>query len=511
MRAVKLFALLLGIGLSAASLLNAHPVLAADPDSASQSQPLSATDCAQSADRPATSTGGTQLSDVLASARQFSPLVLQAQSKLREREGQLLAAQGQFDPNISSEWGGRLSGFYSGKYAGATLNQPLTQWNGRLFAGYRVSDGSFPIYEDQRITSGLGEFRIGFALSLLRDRDIDSRRYQWQRSSLDQQIETEQLRQRQLSVQQQSYVAYARWLLAVQLEQAYEELLALAQRRQQAISRSVKAGEVAEIVLVENQQALLQRQALLLDVQRQREQAAQQLSLYLRDAQGQPRQPEWGTASQLLSDDQAWLSQDEQEMIARALQWRPDLRIAQLALEQTGLERQLARNQALPRLDLSAYSARDFGGGSDSLEGTDHIVQLKLDIPLRTRTAQGQSQAAQARGEALRYQIQWLEEQTVNDIRNALINVETTQRLSELANEELSLARQLLEAENRRFERGLSDFFLLNVRERSYAEAQLKGVQAALEHQLALAGLYGVTMNLSALGLDDLDSGRSVL
>jgi outer membrane protein TolC len=76
------------------------------------------------------------------------------------------------------------------------------------------------------------------------------------------------------------------------------------------------------------------------------------------------------------------------------------------------------------------------------------------------------------------------------------VNLRATSELKDVALRELEVARTLAEAEARRFDAGTSDYFLLNVRERMLGEAQLRRWQAELNHQIALANYYGISMNL---------------
>ena len=92
----------------------------------------------------------------------------------------------------------------------------------------------------------------------------------------------------------------------------------------------------------------------------------------------------------------------------------------------------------------------------------------------------------------------------------ALVNLAATRELEEIAEQELAASRQLAEAEARRFEAGLSDFFQLNQREQVVAEAELKRWRAHFDHQVALANYYGVSMNVEALGLDNGLTGMDI-
>ncbi|GAB4200886.1 MAG: TolC family protein [Wenzhouxiangellaceae bacterium] len=444
----------------------------------------------------------TQLSDVLASARNHYPKILAAQAQLRSRQAQITAAQGAFDPRIDSRFYSRMSGFYGGTFIDNQFKQRLPQFNAEVFAGYRVSDGRFPLYEDEYFTNDAGEARIGFALSLLRDRDIDDRRFAVNKAQIEEQAELQRLRAQMINVQRSAYIAYAQWLLAARLAESYQDLLDLAERRGRALERSVEAGESAEILLVENRQAILQRQGLVMDGRRLQTVAAEQLALYLRDANGQPQYPLYAPQLQMPADDQQTLQQPLDQLINQALHQRPEIVIADLARQVAGLEGQLADNLAKPRLDLQFYSARDFGPGSTTREGIDNIINLQFSLPLRTREAQGRAASAQARAEGLTQEIRLLEDQVTTDMRVALVNVRTTRELEDNAKAELEASLTLADAEQRRFDSGLSDFFTLNIRERNVGEAQLKRWQAYLAHQVALANFYSASMNLAALGIE---------
>ena len=67
---------------------------------------------------------------------------------------------------------------------------------------------------------------------------------------------------------------------------AYEELLNIAVVRGVALERQVEACDVAEILLVENEQAVLQREGLVVESRRQVRLSAERLALYLRDDDG---------------------------------------------------------------------------------------------------------------------------------------------------------------------------------------------------------------------------------
>lgn len=441
----------------------------------------------------------TTLNAVLRSSARHFPSVQAAQAAIAEREGNLLAAEGVFDPRVDGGLYSRLGGYYDGTAADVGFYQSMPFMGAEVFADYSVSGGDFPIYEDQLVTTDFGQARVGVALSLLRDREIDDRRFAVSKAELETRMAEFGLLAEQIDILQQAYIAYARWLISAQLLLAYEELLNIAVVRGAALERQVEAGDVAEILLVENEQVVLQREGLVVESRRQVRLSAERLALFLRDDQGVVVFPNYDESLVMPVQDEGFLDTPEEELIEQALLNRPDIAVAKTLQSQFRLEKRIAENLAKPRLDFRVYSARDFGSGTLRRQGTDTIADISFSIPLAIRTARGRAASADARLTGVGYELRLLIDEAKRDLRLSLVNLRATTELKEVALRELAVAQRLAEAELRRFEAGTSDYFLLNVRERSLGEAQLRRWQAELNHQVALANYYGVSMNREVL------------
>ncbi len=441
----------------------------------------------------------TTLNAVLRSSARHFPSVQAAQAAIAEREGNLLAAEGVFDPRVDGGLYSRLGGYYDGTAADVGFYQSVPFMGAEVFADYSVSGGDFPIYEDQLVTTDFGQTRVGVALSLLRDREIDDRRFAVSKAELETRMAEFGLLAEQIDILQQAYIAYARWLISAQLLLAYEELLNIAVVRGAALERQVEAGDVAEILLVENEQAVLQREGLVVESRRQVRLSAERLALFLRDDQGVVVFPNYDQSLVMPVQDEGFLDTPEEELIEQALLNRPDIAVAKTLQSQFRLEKRIAENLAKPRLDFRVYSARDFGSGTLRRQGTDTIADISFSIPLAIRTARGRAASADARLTGVGYELRLLIDEAKRDLRLSLVNLRATTELKEVALRELAVAQRLAEAELRQFEAGTSDYFLLNVRERSLGEAQLRRWQAELNHQVALANYYGVSMNREVL------------
>jgi outer membrane protein TolC len=59
------------------------------------------------------------------------------------------------------------------------------------------------------------------------------------------------------------------------------------------------------------------------------------------------------------------------------------------------------------------------------------------------------------------------------ELRNILLELDIAKQLMELARQDVELSETMRRAEVRRFEQGASDFFLVNIREETAADARV--------------------------------------
>ena len=115
--------------------------------------------------------------DVLQASESHFPSILKALADRRAAEGRVTESLGAFDIVFSADGFDRAAGFYDGTALGGKVLKPLRPLGGQLYGGYSLSNGDFPIYEDENFTNNGGTAKLGVLFSLLRDRDIDARRF----------------------------------------------------------------------------------------------------------------------------------------------------------------------------------------------------------------------------------------------------------------------------------------------------------------------------------------------
>lgn len=440
--------------------------------------------------------------DVLEAAAAHYPEVLSALAARRGAVAGLLENRGAFDTVFSVRGRSRALGYYDGQVVETKLSRPLRPFGAEVFGAYRLSEGDFPIYEDIEFTDELGEVKLGVLFSLLRDRVIDDRRFGERDAALAVDEAEAELLLTRIGVQQQALIAYWRWVAAGRQLEVYEDLLALALSREEGLERQVARGARARIFLTENAQNVTRRRILVAEATRDFRQRGNALGLYLRDPSGQPVPV---TRQNLPPRDALGVAIDEAVALARvAMAEQPLLRRLATAIERARGRIALANNELKPRLDFAVEVGEDIGAtaeGGRTRDDAELIVGLKFEVPLGRRAAKGRLAKAEADLTALQQRRRLAEDRLRAELADISIGLETAQRLVTLARQEVDQADTMRRAEERRFESGASDFFLVNQREEALADAQIRRLQSELTLRSAQATFDAATLDLDALGL----------
>jgi outer membrane protein TolC len=447
-----------------------------------------------------------EVGEVLASSAAHYPAILESIALRRAAEGKLLEADGAFDIVFAADGSNRLSGYYDGSAIAGGVKRSIPALGTSMYAGYRVSNGEFPIYEDANYTNEYGEIKLGVLFSMLRDRQIDSRRFQQMDARLEIREAELDILLTQIGVQRRALIAYWRWVTAGRTLEVYENLLAIALDRTAALEQQVQRGAQAEIFLIENQQNITRRETFVTSARRDFRLASNELSLYYRTADGLPLAPppeRLPPTPSLGTLDELSL-QDPGDVMA-ALARRPELALLRTAFERAQNRIALAANSLKPRVDLKLELARDFGAlaeGGPSRDGTDAIVGVTFSVPLQQRTARGRLRQEQAQINAIQQQQRLREDQMVVELENIVLNLSVAEDLLRLAAEQVEQSELVRDAEQRRFDSGASDFFVLNVREESAANALIQYYSSDLERHVARANYDASVVDSKRLGLE---------
>ncbi len=432
------------------------------------------------------------LEDVLSSAEASYPLLLAAIQERAMAEGKVVSAEGAFDTKLAVKSEMNQFGYYRNRTNAAQIEQPIADWGGEIFGGYKRGQGNFGPWEQDLLSLSGGEWSGGVRMPLLRNRETDEQRTDLLLARLAIELADASIEKQRLTLLQMAAEAYWEWVSAGQKLTVAESLLRLAEARTEQVEEAVAAGEVARIEIADNARALLERRSAVVSAERQLQNAGFELSLFYRDSRGQPqivareRLPEFPEPAGV-SDAQM------QEDLQRALTRRPEIMTKLLEMQQSKAGLTLARNQLLPEIDFAAQYSRDAGGGSITKRGSEVIAGVTLKSPLQRRKAKGAVALQEAKLEQLDQRLRFARNRVEVEVRDAVSALDAALQRLELARQEQELAQQLAEAEQERFELGDSTLFVVNLRELSAASARLKVANALADWHKAAAVYQAAT------------------
>jgi outer membrane protein, heavy metal efflux system len=421
------------------------------------------------------------LEEVLRSVEANYPPLL---ATLQEREvaaGAALQAQGQFDTQLGATAGADQFGYYPNQRLDLGVNQNLRWQGASVYGGWRVGSGDFPTYRGLDETRSLGEWRTGIKLPLLRGRAIDERRAALAQTELGQRIADLTVDQQRLLVRQLAVNRYWDWSAAGQRLRIAQDLLRVAQERDQALREAATLGAIAQVEVTENQRQILQRQAQIVEAQRGVQQAAIALSLFYRDASGQPRIADDAQLPRALPVTELLDGAQVTDDLGRALGKRPEIATVAAQRQQTRVDMDLATNQTRPSLDLGVGVTTEHGTGVVKRGPNEVKATLSFQVPFQRRVAEGKLNQATAKHRQLTQREQFARDQVAAEVRDAASAVNAAHERTLLAAREVTVALDLADAERERFRLGDSTLFVVNLREQAAVDAELRQVAANLD------------------------------
>ncbi len=450
-------------------------------------------------------TEGLTLADVMASLYRAYPKIAAARQESPIASGLLTEAYGYYDTKLYGYTLSEPTGFYENYRQGIGVARQ-TWWGGYVSAGYRVGRGDFAPWYKERETDKSGEFKLSTSFPLLQGRAIDPQRLAVFQSSLALQAAQPLVQQAILTAARDAAMVYWMWVEAGAILQAQRELLQIAQTRGEQFEIGFKAGKFAEIDLILNSQLIAERNTKLLETEQKYRATSFKLSLYLRDEAGRRLVPsdDW-----LPTHFPAIVPQEgnyEQDLAAALLQ-RPEPRLLQLELRTIELDRQLACNQLLPRLDVVAEASQDMGEAASTSNDKGEfelLLGLQGEVPIQRRKARGKIQSTSAKMAQINEKLRLQRDTIGAELQNAYNALMIAAQVVEQAEISLRAAIESLDRYQFAFERGKIDLIYLNLLESKANETEIKLVEAQRVWFAALADMQ------LTLGLDPLDQAMKV-
>lgn len=414
----------------------------------------------------------------------------------------------------------------AGAAAGAGIVQGATFFNGGVNQNFMWGGGSLAIAlnNNKQTTTALTavfnptyntNWSAQFTQPLLRNFKIDNTRQQLVVTALNQDISEIQLQASIINTVSNVRNAYWDLVFATQAVGVAKRSVELAEQLVRDNQTRVEIGTMAPIDVVQAQaQAATQRQNLALaeGTRRTSELALKRLIV------GGTEDENW-TASidPIEPPDFVPQSIDVNAAVRRALESRTDLQQAKKNLQVNDTTLRFLQNQTLPQMDLVAryglvgLGGTQFitsgqginrqvlgtipGGYSDAL-GTlfgntypQWNLQLNMSYPLGQSGAEANVARARIQQNQVAAQLRQIELQIATDVTNAATNVQNAVERVQAAQAAREFAERQLEAEQSKFEVGMSTNYFVVQFQRDLATAQNSELQAVLAYRRSLVEL----------------------
>ncbi|MCI5071999.1 TolC family protein [bacterium] len=428
------------------------------------------------------------LEQVLHSASQFHPAMLEQMEKLKQSEQDIQIAKSLFDTKLNFENNYAATGFYDGSYFSTYIEQSLP-WSGvDIYGKFRKSTGDFPGYEGNLETLSDGEMSFGIEWSILQSFIKDPRRLALIEAQYKNKIQNQQLQLNKIIFQEMAAKAFFKWKAYAQTYKIYQNLLNLAKNRQDALVKKNKAGDIAKIYLEENQRYIFERERKLLLAQQLMDNSAIYLSFFLRNKNGTAVDTVDSSKLKPKNIDPSLLTFPKaSETILNRF---PKLSMIEFKQKIIDQNLQFLKVKRLPDLKIKAKYSRDLGDGSQTLAPEELDVSSLFSFPLQNRRNNTKYLQAKSKLRELNHNYTVEKTKLYNEYDQLIVSKNIALEQLNIINKEVAIAEKLALAERVRWENGDSNFLLVNLREQDVANTHIERVKT----HLALESLW--TKNL---------------
>ena len=407
----------------------------------------------------------------------------------------------------------------------ATINDTMT-FNGGIAQSVPWGGGSFSLALNnfkRTTTSNNALFNPQFNSSLsfaytqplLRNFRIDSTRQQLQVTKINRDISDVQLRATVTNTLSNVRNAYWDYVFAVQSVEVAQKSVALAEQLVKDNQTRVEVGTMAPIDVVQAQsQAATARQNLAVARQAMRtgELAVKRLIV------SGTEDPNWSVQIDPVDrPDFVAQSIDVEAAVRRALNERTDLDIAKKNVTSNDVTLKFLSDQLKPQADFNVSYIPQGVGGTELFRDTSILgspisrtenlgisnafstllhnqypqwtAQVNFSYPLGTSSQEANVARARVQLTQVQAQVKQIELQVATDVTNAAVTVQSNGERVQAAQAARELAEKQLEAEQSKFEVGMSTNYNVIQSQRDLATAQNNELQAILNYRKSLVEL----------------------
>jgi len=397
------------------------------------------------------------------------------------------------------------------------VNQLLPWGGGTYTVGWdssRTATDSLIASFDPSLVSTL---QLGFTQPLLRNFRIDPARALVEVEQRNVEIADTLLQETRVTTAASAEQAYWAYVAALALVDVQQRSLDLAQELERTNRARVDVGQSPPLDLVAARAEVAQRQENLIIART----VARQTEDLLRTTIIDPMRNDYWSIRLEPADRVPAVGgpPDVDAAVKRALSERADLSRARKEIQNTETNISLSRSETLPDLRVQANYLTDAAGGTrlireggfpgtvvgqqstgfgnvlGQLFSADYptwTLGLALSYPLGRSTAEANLARARIERDQAAARLKTVEVNAVREVRQAAWRLEQNQQRIETTRLGRELAEQRLDAEQKRFEVGMSTSFLVIQAQRDLAVARNNELQALLDYQLAAVAFEAV-------------------
>jgi len=409
------------------------------------------------------------------------PLIEQAQNLREMGDFAVMAARGNFDPELFSKNKQKYydqKNYYQYSESGISL---ATRTGITLQGGYDWTDGEYLSRESTLPESGL--WYAGVSVPVLQGLFIDDRRAALQTAFVDRRAFENEAQLLLIDILLEGANYYWQFAKFQNQKKVIEEAIELAEDNFLNYKTSFEQGDKPAVDTLEAsiqlQNLQIQNQQLAVDL----ENAKLNLFTFL-----------WGQEGPIEESDVRatainTISQNRIDSLRASLpifiQEHPAIRESELKIQKLQIDNRLKKEKLKPKLNLEYNLLQDPSNNFNEIQGLDNYKWgLSFSMPLLLRQPRGELRMNEIKLENTNFALQQKRLSIQNKARqyeNTFANI--SNQLATYQNIVIQY-ESLLEAELRKFEIGESSIFLINYRQMSLVNARMKYIDLQIKYRL---------------------------
>jgi len=419
--------------------------------------------------------------DFLSLIMENHPLIQQAQNLREMGDFAVMAAKGNFDPQLFSK---NKQKYYDQKnyyqYSESGISLP-TRTGITFQGGYDWTSGEFLSNEAELPNAGL--WYAGVSVPVLQGLFIDDRRAALQKAFVDRRAFENEAQLMLIDILLEGSSYYWQFAKFQYQKKVIEDAIQLATDNFENYKKAYEQGDKPAVDTLE---ASIQLQNLSIQ--------NQQLEVDLANAKLNLFTFLWGEEqpieeSELKASAINTISQNKIDSLRASLpifiQEHPAIRASEFKIKRLQIDNRLKREKLKPKLNLEYNLLQDPAANINEIRGLDNYKWgLSFSMPLLLRQPRGELKMNEIKLENTNFELQQKQLSIRNKARQYENTFENIAKQLETYQNIVIQYESLLQAELRKFEIGESSIFLINYRQMSLVNARMKFIELQAKYRL---------------------------